>query len=99
MVLRPPKSRSGPRNRFIFNSSEWTIFIPYLRAKAKSRAAKDRIVKKFTGLRGALASGDTVTLKNVTKGREIKLKHGYSLRQVETILVGGTLNYTTAKAK
>ncbi|OGP25707.1 MAG: aconitate hydratase [Deltaproteobacteria bacterium GWB2_55_19] len=54
---------------------------------------------EFTGLRGALASGDTVTLKNVTKGREIKLKHGYSLRQVETILVGGTLNYTTAKAK
>jgi aconitate hydratase len=44
-------------------------------------------------------SGETVTLRNVTKGKEIKLKHGFSTRQVETILAGGTLNYTTAKSR
>jgi len=38
-------------------------------------------------------------LKDATNGKEFKLKHGYSPRQVETILAGGTLNYTTAKAK
>ncbi len=54
---------------------------------------------ELTGLKNGLTSGDAVTLKNVTKGKEIKLKHGYSPRQVETILAGGTLNYTTAKAK
>lgn len=54
---------------------------------------------ELTNLKGGLATADTVTLKNITKGNEIKLKHGYSPRQVETILAGGTLNYTTAKAK
>ncbi|MBI5454598.1 MAG: aconitate hydratase [Deltaproteobacteria bacterium] len=54
---------------------------------------------ELTGLKDGLTSGDTVTLKNVTKSKEIKLKHGYSPRQIETILAGGTLNYTTAKAK
>lgn len=38
---------------------------------------------------------EAVILRNVTKGKEIKLRHGYSPRQVETILAGGTLNYTT----
>ncbi len=50
-------------------------------------------------LKRSLTSGDSVTLKNATKGKEIKLKHGYSPRQIETILVGGTLNYTTSKNK
>ena len=50
---------------------------------------------ELSDLRKAL-TGEAVTLKNVTKGKEIRLKHGYSPRQVETILAGGTLNYTTA---
>jgi len=53
---------------------------------------------EMTGLKGGFSS-ETVALKNLTKGTEIKLKHGYSPRQVETILAGGTLNYTTAKRK
>lgn len=51
---------------------------------------------ELPGIKGGLTS-ETVVLKNVTKGKEIKLKHGYSPRQVETILAGGTLNYTTLK--
>ncbi|MDO8426724.1 MAG: aconitate hydratase [Deltaproteobacteria bacterium] len=54
---------------------------------------------ELQNLKKSLTSGDSVTLKNATKGKDIKLKHGYSPRQIETILVGGTLNYTTAKNK
>jgi aconitate hydratase len=46
------------------------------------------------GLSKGLASGDTVVLKNVTKGKDIKVRHGYTKRQVDTILAGGKLNYT-----
>ncbi|MBI5468214.1 MAG: aconitate hydratase [Deltaproteobacteria bacterium] len=53
---------------------------------------------EMTGLKGGLNS-DTLVIKNVTRDKEIKLKHGYSPRQVETILAGGTLNYTTAKSR
>ncbi|MBI5902939.1 MAG: aconitate hydratase [Deltaproteobacteria bacterium] len=52
---------------------------------------------ELPNLKKMLASGDSVVLKDVTKGKEMRLKHGYSQRQVETILAGGTLNYTTAK--
>ena len=54
---------------------------------------------ELPGLRQALTNGETVVLRNVTKGRDISLEHGYSPRQIETLLAGGTLNYTTAKAK
>jgi len=53
---------------------------------------------EFTGLRKELTAGDTVTMKNKTKGTEIKLTHGFSTRQVDTILAGGTLNYTTRQS-
>lgn len=59
-------------------------------------AADDEL--EFNNLKAGLHS-DTITLKNVTKGKEIKLKHGYSPRQVDTLLAGGTLNYTKAKGK
>ncbi|MBI5887817.1 MAG: aconitate hydratase [Deltaproteobacteria bacterium] len=59
-------------------------------------AADDEL--EFNNLKAGLHS-DTITLKNVTKHTEIKLKHGYSPRQVDTLLAGGTLNYTTAKGK
>ena len=49
-------------------------------------------------LKKALSSGDTVTLKNLTKGTEITLKHDYSPTQVEMILAGGRLNYTVAQS-
>ncbi len=53
---------------------------------------------ELPAVRKELSSGSaTVTLKNSTKGREIKLKHGFSKRQIETLLAGGTLNYTTLK--
>ncbi|MBI5237400.1 MAG: aconitate hydratase [Deltaproteobacteria bacterium] len=54
---------------------------------------------ELTNLKAGLTKGDTLTLKNHTKNKEIKLKHGYSERQIETILVGGTLNYTKQKTK
>ena len=48
----------------------------------------------LSGLKEGLSSGDTLVLKNLTKGTEIKLKHGYSPRQIEIIKAGGKLNYT-----
>ncbi|MCR4287693.1 MAG: aconitate hydratase [Deltaproteobacteria bacterium] len=54
---------------------------------------------ELTNLKAGLTKGDTLTLKNHTKNKDIKLKHGYSQRQIETILVGGTLNYTKQKTK
>ncbi len=45
-----------------------------------------------------IQAGDTVTMKNATKGKEIKLKHGLSQRQIEIILAGGKLNYTKKSA-
>ncbi len=49
---------------------------------------------QIDGLNDALSEGDTVVLKNLTKGTEIKLVHGYSERQVEIMKAGGKLNYT-----
>ncbi len=54
---------------------------------------------ELNNLKAGLTSGGGLTLKNITGGKEIKLKHGYSPRQVETILAGGTLNYTKSKSK
>ncbi|GMR04839.1 MAG: aconitate hydratase [Thermodesulfobacteriota bacterium] len=52
---------------------------------------------EFSNVKKELTSGDTVTIKNVTKGTEIKVRHGYSPVQTEMILAGGRLNYTVAK--
>ena len=49
---------------------------------------------EFKDLRNALKSGDALVMRNATKNKEIKLRHGYTPRQVELILAGGTLNYT-----
>ncbi|MBI5560404.1 MAG: aconitate hydratase [Deltaproteobacteria bacterium] len=54
---------------------------------------------ELPGLTKGLASGDTLTLKDITKGKEIKLKHGFTQRQVELIKAGGTLNYTKSHAR
>lgn len=45
-------------------------------------------------VKAMIASGDTVTLKNVTKGKEMKLKHGFTQRQIDVIKAGGMLNFT-----
>jgi len=45
-------------------------------------------------VKAMIASGDSVTLKNVTKGKEMKLKHGFTQRQVDVIKAGGMLNFT-----
>jgi aconitate hydratase len=54
---------------------------------------------ELVNLNETLASGGSVTLKNKTKGTELKLEHGFSERQVKTIQAGGTLNYTKAQSK
>jgi len=41
-----------------------------------------------------LEAGDSLIIKNVTKGKEIKVKHGFSPRQIDIILAGGLLNFT-----
>jgi aconitate hydratase len=53
---------------------------------------------ELSGLKKGLTSGETLVLKNITKGKEIKVRHGYTKRQVDTILAGGKLNYTKSQA-
>jgi aconitate hydratase len=53
---------------------------------------------ELSGLKEGLTSGETLVLKNITKGKEIKVRHGYTKRQVDTILAGGKLNYTKSQA-
>ena len=45
------------------------------------------------GLRAAIAAGSELRLTNVTKGRDIAVRHTLSPRQVEIVLAGGLLNY------
>jgi aconitate hydratase len=58
---------------------------------------KDGDELRMEDVKAGLTSGSTLMLKDLTSGREIRLKHGFSPRQVDTILAGGTLNYTTMK--
>ena len=54
---------------------------------------------ELSGIADALKNGsETITLTNKTKGTEIALSHGYTQRQIDTILAGGKLNYTKAQA-
>jgi len=52
---------------------------------------------ELVDLRGSLAAGSAISLVNKTKGTEAELDHGFSKRQTEVILAGGTLNYTTGR--
>ena len=47
---------------------------------------------------GGMKGSDTVTLVNKTQGTEYKLTHGYTDRQIDTLTVGGKLNYTKSQA-
>jgi aconitate hydratase len=51
------------------------------------------IKKELTG------GSPIVTLRNASQNKDVRLKHGYSQRQIETLLAGGTLNYTTLKGR
>jgi aconitate hydratase len=53
---------------------------------------------EFDGLVDSLKAGGTLKVKNITKGTEIEVEHGFTERQVDTILVGGKLNYTKNQA-
>jgi aconitate hydratase len=46
----------------------------------------------FAGLRAAIASGDRLLARNVTKELDLPLRHDLSPRQVEMILAGGLIN-------
>ena len=50
-------------------------------------------------LRQAIANGQPVTVKNVTKGFETKLTYALSPFAVEVLLEGGLLNYTKKHAQ
>lgn len=52
---------------------------------------------ELVGILSGLTS-DTITLVNKTSGKEIKVAHGYTTRQVEMLKVGGRLNYTKAQS-
>ncbi|MFQ5442004.1 MAG: aconitate hydratase [Thermodesulfobacteriota bacterium] len=52
---------------------------------------------ELSSVKSDLTTGETVTVKNVTKGTEIKVRHGYSPIQIDMILAGGRLNYTVEK--
>ncbi|MCK4847125.1 MAG: aconitate hydratase, partial [Deltaproteobacteria bacterium] len=53
---------------------------------------------ELIGLNEGIFSDGELTLKNITKGTEIKLEHGYTSRQAEIIKAGGKLNYTKANS-
>ncbi|MBI3755864.1 MAG: hypothetical protein HY265_06870, partial [Deltaproteobacteria bacterium] len=53
---------------------------------------------EINDLANQLKAGDSLTIKNVAKGKEIKVKHGFSQRQVDIILAGGLLNFTKGQA-
>ncbi|MBI5682014.1 MAG: aconitate hydratase [Deltaproteobacteria bacterium] len=45
-----------------------------------------------------LANSEAVTLKNISKNKDMQLKHGFSARQIEIIMAGGLLNFTKKQA-
>ena len=45
-------------------------------------------------IREKIANGETVTLKNLTKGEEYTLEANFSQRQKDILLAGGLLDYT-----
>ena len=49
------------------------------------------------GIREKIMNGETVTLKNKTKGMEIPLVSDFSDRQKALLAAGGLLNYTAGK--
>jgi aconitate hydratase len=59
-------------------------------------ADRDRIgagdVLGFAGLRDGLAAGDALTVRDEARGRDFRVRHDLSPRQVEVVLAGGLVN-------
>lgn len=51
---------------------------------------------ELNGLTEGLTPGNVLTLKNVTKGKDITLRHDYAPIQIAMIKAGGRLNYTVS---
>jgi len=51
---------------------------------------------EINGLTSGLTPGSGLTLKNVTQGTEVALRHDYSPIQTAMIKAGGRLNYTVS---
>jgi len=55
---------------------------------------------EIPGVRDALRRGDeTLTVRNVTRGGEFRVRHGLTERQRQIMLAGGLLNYVKARAE
>lgn len=50
-------------------------------------------VLEIRGVRDAIRKGKSLTVRNVTQGLDIPVKHDLSVRQIEILLDGGLLNY------
>jgi aconitate hydratase len=48
---------------------------------------------EITGVHAALAAGEDLTVRNLTKDRTFKVRYDLTERQVAIILAGGLLNY------
>ena len=53
---------------------------------------------KITNLKDAVANKDELTVTDVTKGFDFKVKLDYSKRQRDMLIAGGLLNYTKENA-
>ncbi|MBO5955470.1 MAG: hypothetical protein J6Q10_01570, partial [Clostridia bacterium] len=54
---------------------------------------------KITNLRSDIISADELTITNITKGFDFKVKLDLSTRQREMLKAGGLLNYTRENSK
>lgn len=50
-------------------------------------------------IKNTLKSGNKISMNNVTKGREIKLTHALTPREIDILCVGGLLNYQAQSNK
>jgi aconitate hydratase len=51
------------------------------------------------GIRGAIASGTEVTVRNATRGGEFATRHHLSARQVDLLLAGGLIPWLRNSAR
>ncbi|MFN3532435.1 MAG: aconitate hydratase [Candidatus Brocadia sp.] len=57
----------------------------------------DRI--ELHDIKNRLTSGDKIIMNNLTKNKEIKLKHTLTPREIDILCVGGLLNYQSQSSK
>jgi aconitate hydratase len=54
---------------------------------------------EIPGVRQAVQTGDTITIRNISQGTEFQARHTLTPRQVEILLAGGLLNYIGASSR